>query len=93
MDIETLELTARECADVYKEMFVGLRDEIQQAFAEAAKQAEEDEKEDYAITVNHSVKINPVKQRAEHKVSVNVSYACKATTSLPDPNQPDLFDN
>ena len=90
MNTKRVEMMAQEAAGLFKIQVCELTEEIQKAMLEAAEQAHEDDREDYAISLSHSVKINPVKNKLESNVSVSVKYLSKATKELTDPNQPEL---
>ena len=89
---EKIEAIAKRSGNNVRTLICEMSDEIAAAIEAAAEQAQQDDKGTFTVTLAHSIKLDMGADTQEDSLAVSVRHKVAIKGDLPDPNQPELFE-
>ena len=90
MDNEKLKAIAKQSAKNIKALIIEMGDDITEAITAATEQAQADGKENFTVTLSHSIKLDMGNNTQEDALAVSVRHKKTIEGKMPDPSQPEL---
>jgi len=90
MNNEKIEAIAKRSAHNVRTLICEMSDDITSAINAAAEQAQADGKENFTVTLSHSIKLDMGNDTQEDTLAVNVRHKATIEGKMPDPSQPEL---
>jgi hypothetical protein len=87
-----IEMIAHRSAANLKMLVVSMEDDINEAISAAYELAQEEGKEAVKVTLSHAIVLDLGGDEMEDTLSVSVRHRGRLKSTLPDPNQPELFE-
>jgi len=90
MDHDKIEAIATRSSRNVKTLICEMSKDITDAITAAAEQAQADGKENFTVTLSHSIKLDMGNNTQEDTLSVSVRHKGTIEGKMPDPSQPEL---
>ena len=90
MDNEKIEAIAKRSARSIQCLISEMSEDIINAIHAATEQAQADGKENFTVTLSHSIKLDMGNDTQEDTLAVSVRHKKTIEGKMPDPSQPEL---